>query len=274
MNRDEISEHWSADLPAQIEGPDGPLEYACFGPGSHLAPTILMLHEGLGSAALWRDFPEALSRKSGCGVVAYSRYNYGRSALTAFPRRFDYLEHEALVVLPAVIDALGLKQCILFGHSDGGTIAALQIAETQDVKIRGAVIIAPHFFVEDIAVEMIRRARKEFAGSDLQRQLARHHNDENRAFYGWADTWMSEKFRDWDMTRSLQNISVPVLAVQGRSDQYATLSQIDVLVRNVKGPATKLILEDCKHAPHAEQPEKLIEAVVGFIAGLNLACPT
>ncbi|MDO5528555.1 MAG: alpha/beta hydrolase [Paracoccus sp. (in: a-proteobacteria)] len=245
------------------------LEYRCFGPPPGEAPTIVLLHEGLGSAGLWRDFPAQLAEVTGFGVMAYSRAGYGQSDLAELPRPLDYMTREAVHVLPEVLDAVGFQRGILLGHSDGASIAAIYAGSVSDHRVRGLILIAPHFFTEEMGLTEIARARDAFAGADLRDRMARHHNDPDHTFRGWNDAWLDPDFRDWDITEVIDYLRVPVLAVQGRGDQYGTLAQIETLETRSYGPVDVAVIENARHSPHLEQPAPVLAEIAEFCARLE-----
>lgn len=244
------------------------LNYACLGPRPGERPTLVLLHEGLGSIELWRDFPAQLQAATGLGVCLYSRQGYGRSAPVKLPRPFDYHVTEAVDVLPKLLDAIGLKRGLLVGHSDGATIAALHAAHIHDMRIAGIVLMAPHFFVEDIAVEGVKRALHAYETGPLRARLARYHDDVDGAFHGWNDTWRNPDFRSWSIEADLDRITTPVLAIQGRGDEYGTLKQFDPLRDRVRGGYVELVLEECGHIPFFDKPAETVAAITCF-AGAN-----
>jgi pimeloyl-ACP methyl ester carboxylesterase len=191
------------------------LEAACWGPDAADAPTLVLLHEGLGCVALWRDVPARLAADTGCRVFAYSRFGYGRSAPVTLPRPMTYMHDEALEILPRVLDAAGIARAVLVGHSDGGSIAAILAGAARDPRIAGIVLIAAHFFVEDLNIASIARIRTEYETTELRARLARYHANVDNAFRGWNDAWLDPRFRDFDITEFLPNIAVPVLALPG-----------------------------------------------------------
>ena len=191
------------------------LEYRMIGPSPEQAPTIVMLHEGLGSAGLWGDFPEKLQAATGAGVFAYSRAGYGASTPARLPRPLDYMHTEALDVLPKLLDAIGFRRGLLLGHSDGASIAAIYAGSRQDHRVEGIALIAPHFIVEDISVASIAEIKTTYETTNLKEKLSRWHKDADNAFYGWNDAWLDPKFRDWDISEYLAYIRVPVAIVQG-----------------------------------------------------------
>src|SRR5882762_484958 len=175
------------------------LEYRMIGPSPAQAPTIVMLHEGLGSAALWGDFPEKLQAATGVGVFAYSRAGYGASSPVKLPRPLDYMQIEALDVLPKLLDAIGFRRGILVGHSDGASIAAIYAGSHQDHRVQGIALIAPHFIVEDISVASIAGIKTAYETTNLKAKLKRWHRDVDNAFYGWNAAWLNPEFRNWDI---------------------------------------------------------------------------
>jgi len=246
------------------------LEYACFGQPPNEAPTLVLLHEGLGCTHLWRDFPRTLANATGFGVFAYSRAGYGKSAPAELPRPLDYMTREAMDVLPLVLDAIGIEAGVLLGHSDGGTIAAIHVGCIADRRIIGAVLVAPHFFTETASLVEIAKARDAFNTGDLRERLAKYHHDPDNAFLGWNDSWLHPDFKAWNVTDVLDDIRVPVLAVQGRDDPYGTLAQIDIVSERVtKAPVTKLILDNCRHAPHREHGPAVVAELVRFCRELD-----
>lgn len=260
---------WRTGEPVNFAAGGHNLEGQCFGPAPSEAPTVVMLHEGLGCLALWRDFPQRLAEATGHGVFAYSRAGYGRSDPVELPRPLDYMTREAVEVLPEVLETIGFDRGILLGHSDGASIAALYAGSVEDFRVRGLVLIAPHFFTEDGGLAAIAEARTSFAEGDLRERLGRYHRDPDNAFYGWNDAWLAPDFRDWNIEETIAYFRVPVLAIQGRDDQYGTLAQIEALRAGMYAPLDVEILEHCRHAPHLEQPDRTLRAVTDFTARLD-----
>ena len=231
------------------------------------APLVVFLHEGLGSLAMWKDFPQRLCDAAGCRGLVYSRPGYGRSTPRAAEEAWglDFMHRQAHEVLPALLHALGLggEPVWLFGHSDGGSIALLYAARFVD-QVAGAIVLAPHIVVEDLSVASIEQARVAYQDTDLRERLARYHDAPAAAFWGWNAIWLHPPFRDWSIEDEIAAIACPLLAVQGRDDEYGTLEQIRGIARRV--PQTELlVLDDCGHSPQRDQPERLIEAAAAFI---------
>jgi pimeloyl-ACP methyl ester carboxylesterase len=225
--------------------------------------SIVMLHEGLGSVAMWRDFPHKVAAVTGLEVVAYSRVGYGKSDPIATQRNVRYMHEEALVTLPALLEALAIERPILFGHSDGGSIALIFAGGAQR-PLRGVIAMAPHVMVEGISVASIEQARVAYHSTDLRHRLARYHDDVESAFWGWNDIWLHPEFLHWNIEEYLPRIQCPVLAIQGENDEYGTMEQIDRIGRQVAD--THLVkLADCRHSPHRDQPEAVLAAVGPFV---------
>ncbi|MEO0865260.1 MAG: alpha/beta hydrolase [Pseudomonadota bacterium] len=244
------------------------LEYACLGPAPDLAPTVVMLHEGLGCVGLWRDWPAALVEATGMGVLAYSRAGYGRSSPVPLPRPLDYMYREACDVLGPLMDAAGVRSAVLLGHSDGASIAAIYAGSVSDLRVRGLVLIAPHFFVETVGLAAIRAAGKDYRDGDLSARLARHHDHPDAAFHGWHDAWTDPGFAEWNVADCIDHWRIPALVVQGDADPYGTIAQVREVEDRIYSPVETLILPGVGHAPHVEARAQVTEAVAGFCATL------
>ncbi len=245
------------------------LETARYGEPAAGRPTLVFLHEGLGSVSLWRDFPRRVAAATGCPALAYSRRGYGRSDPVALPRPLSFMHDEARVVLPALLAAAGIEDAILIGHSDGASIAIIYAGEN-GAKLRGLVLEAPHVFVEQVCVDSIAKVRASYRTSGLRERLARHHGaNVDCAFYGWADSWLDPAFRGWNLEEFLSGIRVPTLAIQGEDDEYGTLAQLERVCAQVAGPAERLVLQKCGHAPHRDQREATLAAIAGFVRRLR-----
>jgi pimeloyl-ACP methyl ester carboxylesterase len=235
---------------------------------AHGATVIVFLHEGLGSIAMWKDFPAAFCKKHGFRGLVFSRHGYGRSTPRPVEEAvpFTYLHEQAHDALPSLLAALGISRPWLFGHSDGGSIALLYAARFPD-DVSGIVVVAPHIFVEEITLQGILKARQAASETDLLQRLGRYHIDPVSVFKGWNDTWLRPEFRRWNIEDQLSLIRCPVLAVQGVDDEYGTLAQIDGIVRQAtqSRQAKALPLEYCGHSPHRDQPEELGRQVSAFI---------
>lgn len=255
---------WQTAEPVWLEVNDVRLEGRCWGPEPEEAPTIVLLHEGLGSVSLWRDFPEALVEATGLGVFAYSRQGYGQSDLSELPLPIDYMSREALNILPHVLDQVGVRQGLLLGHSDGASIAAIYAGTISDPRLQGIVLLAPHFFTEPEGLHSIAEARIAFETTDLAQRMARHHRDPANTFGGWNGAWLDPRFEAWNIEQVIKGINVPVLAIQGLDDQYGTLAQLDSLARRLITPLKRIELPNCRHSPQFEARDATLAGVKKF----------
>jgi pimeloyl-ACP methyl ester carboxylesterase len=243
---------------------DSDLEYRMIGPVPEQAPTIVMLHEGLGSAALWGDFPDKLQEATGAGVFVYSRAGYGNSSPVTLPRPIDYMHREALDVLPKLLAQIGFRRGILVGHSDGASIAAIYAGGVQDHRIRAIALLAPHFIVEDISVTSIAEIKTAYETTNLREKLARWHKHVDNAFYGWNGAWLDPKFRNWDISEYLAYIRVPIAIIQGADDRYGTIRQVEIAREECYCPVDVTILAGAGHSPHREAPGATLNAISDF----------
>ena len=239
------------------------LEYQWVGHAASTHPVLVFLHEGLGSLAMWKDFPARLCNELGFKGLVFSRYGYGRSTPKPADERWpvSFMHAQAHEVLPALLDVLNIRRPWLFGHSDGGSIALLHASK---FDVAGAVVVAPHIFVEDVSITSIQKAREAYAGTGLKQRLARYHADPDSAFRGWNDIWLDLAFRSWNIEAELAGIAVPVLAMQGADDEYGTLAQIDGIAKALP-KARLLVIPECGHSPHRDRPELLMRHSAAFI---------
>lgn len=266
-----------AELPVGAGASQSPLriEYRWVNEAAHDAPIAVFLHEGLGSIAMWRDWPQTLCERLGMRGLVYSRPGYGLSTPRSHDVKWpvDFMTLQARDVLPALLDALGIdaserQRMWVVGHSDGGSIALLYAALHPDA-LAGAVAIAPHVFVEDISVESIALTKQLYETTDLRDKLSRYHADVDSAFYGWNDVWLNPAFRQWSIVDELASIRQPLLAVQGYDDDYGTMAQIDTIAERV--PHAQLAkLDACGHSPHRDAPQALNDAIAAFISQRRL----
>jgi pimeloyl-ACP methyl ester carboxylesterase len=240
------------------------LEYAWHGPHTG-APTIVFLHEGLGSVTRWRDFPARLCEQLGWGGLSYNRQGYGSSDPLESPLSPDFMHREALEVLPVLLDSFGIRQPVLFGHSDGGSIALIYAGSSRAAPA-ALIAEAPHVFVEDLTVASIAKVRDAYRSSDLRARLERHHGaNVDRLFDAWTRVWLSDEFRHWNIEDSLPAISCPTLVIQGLDDEYGTLEQVKAIVEGVAGRVETILLDRCGHSPHIDQPAEVQRAAAGFL---------
>ena len=241
------------------------LAYEWVGEGGAGKPTLVFLHEGLGSIRQWRDFPQKVAAATGCRALVYDRYGYGQSDVLEEARRtVRFMHDEALQALPELLAALGVQTPLLIGHSDGASIALIHAGAGH--AARGVVAMAPHVFIEPLCLTSIANAAHAFENTDLAEKLGRYHRDARKTFYGWADVWLEPDFKGWDIRDDyLPRIPCPVLAIQGYDDEYGTMAQLDEIAGRVKAPCELLKLHDCGHAPFREQPERTLDAVARFV---------
>ncbi len=232
------------------------------------APAIVFLHEGLGSIALWRDFPDRLCAKSGFPGVVYSRYGNGFSETLEEHRAIEYMHREALDALPELVEKLALHRPIFFGHSDGASIAAI-FAAAYPEQVSALVLEAPHVFVEALSVQSIAAIGERFRNSSLRERMARYHRDVDRTFFGWNDIWLAPAFLEWDITAMLPAIKAPALCIQGSDDEYGTLAQIDMIAKESGGPVDRLVLSGCGHSPHRDRADYVESAAAEWIASTS-----
>ena len=228
-------------------------------------PVIVLLHEGLGCVELWRQFPQLLCERSRCSVIAYSRAGYGSSDAAVLPRPLDYMTREAIDVLPLVLDSIGARKYILVGHSDGATIAAINVGSTTDYRVRGLVLLAPHFYTEAKAVAAITQTRAQYLSGNLRDKLARYHQHVDVAFNGWCDAWLDPGFIEWNVADCIDHIRIPVLGIQGAADEYGTLAQIDEIQSRIYAPFEQIIFPDCGHSPHLEAADTTLSSIALFV---------
>ncbi len=252
----------------------GQIEYRLVVPEQTAEPatTITLLHEGLGCVALWRDFPEKLAQTFKLPVLAYSRFGYGGSDAATLPRPLSYMHDEAKLHLSPLLDALGITRTVLFGHSDGASIAAIYAGEVADPRVSAIVLESPHFFCEDISINSISNARTQWQTGMLRQQLARYHGDNvDCAFLGWNDAWLSPAFRQWNIEQSLARVSVPILGIQRSEDPYGSRRQLEVIRDHDAARREIHFFEGTGHAPHQEVPDQTLSVLSGFFRRFELA---
>ena len=247
------------------------LEYRWIGPPppEDDAPTLVFLHEGLGSVSLWKDFPDRLAERTGCGALVYSRAGYGKSDPVPLPRPVHFMHDEA-TFLPRVLEAAGARESLLVGHSDGASIALIHAGRDQPANLKGLILEAPHVFTEPFGLESIAKIADVYRTTDLREKLARHHGaNVDVAFWGWNGVWLDPEFRAWNLEEFLPAIQVPILILQGDRDEYGTWKQVEAIERQAGGPVESVLLADCGHSPHRDQPEAALAAMAGFVRTLT-----
>ncbi len=242
------------------------LEYRII--GRSRSPTIVMLHEGLGSIQTWGEFPKALADATNASVLVYSRDGYGSSPVSQRELPIDYIRQHALQVLPHILDQVGFSAGILLGHSDGASMCAAYAGTTRDARLRGLVLMAPHFCVEEETLAEIRNAREAFLKRDLRQRLSRYHANVDAAFMRWNDVWLKPEFAHFNLATELSNICVPTLVIRGDNDKYGTHRQIHLAEQTCRCQVKTLIMPDCGHVPHREKRVETVEAIREFCAPL------
>jgi pimeloyl-ACP methyl ester carboxylesterase len=244
------------------------LEYVWHGPGPGEAPTLVFLHEGLGSVSLWRDFPKTLAERTGLGALVYSRLGHGHSGPLQGPRTASFMHEEAQVVLPSLLDAMSVVRPLFVGHSDGGSIALIYAGSNLG-PVAGLLLEAPHVFVEDLTVSSIARLGELYDSSDFATRLQRHHGANTElTFREWCDVWLAPEFRGWNIEEYLPNISASIFVVQGLDDEYGTTRQVTTIAQKSAGSVATLLLPDCRHSPHIDRSNEVLDAMATFIDDL------
>lgn len=261
---------WISDALGNMRVNNKVLEYACFGPNPHVAPTLVLLHEGLGCVALWKDFPKRLVAETHCGVFVYSRSGYGQSEPSDFPRPLNYMTLEALDVLPKVLNRLSIKRGILLGHSDGASIASIYAGSVNDPRVAGVILLAPHFFTEERGLKAIAETKVSYCNTSLKHKLAKYHRNSDHTFWGWNDSWLHPDFKSWNISSVIDGIEAPVLAIQGKNDEYGTLAQLNELELRISSKYSSEVLEDCGHAPQFEKPDDTLHSIRKFVGSLGV----
>jgi pimeloyl-ACP methyl ester carboxylesterase len=231
-------------------------------PGSADKPPLVLLHEGLGSVGLWRDFPSALRAATGRRVIAFSRYGHGRSEPPPQPRTPRFFHEEALGVLPDLLRALDVSRPVLIGHSDGASIALIHAAHA---PVSALVLLAPHVIVEDVTVRAIAETRDAYVKGALRTRMERHHDDPDAAFWGWCDVWLDPAFREWSLEDEVARVTARTLLIQGADDPYGTLEQLDLIESRIRGPVRRAVLAG-GHSPHLENPARVVDEIERFVA--------
>ncbi len=249
------------------------LEYTWFGPGPDQAPTLVFLHEGLGCAALWHDFPARLAERTGCGALVFSRSGYGGSEGCELPRPVRFMHDEGLTVMPALFEAVGIRRAFLIGHSDGGSIALIFAGGLRPKPVLGLITLAAHVYCETLTRQSIEKIGREFNHGPLRAALQKYHgSNTDGAFWGWHDVWLHPDFVHWNIEDYLPRIAVPILAVQGENDVYGTPGQVRSIEEKAGAGAEVLLMQGCGHAPHKDMPEVVLAAMATFI--LKAASPS
>lgn len=241
------------------------LEYRSIATDTSDAATLVFLHEGLGSVAMWKDLPEQVHAATAVNAFIYSRQSYGKSSALPVARDARYLHHEALDVLPKVLEAAEIQKPVLIGHSDGASIALIYASSGKLPRASALVLMAPHVFNEDLSVSSIALARQAYEQTDLRERLGVYHDNVDNTFWRWNDIWLHDDFRDWNIEEYLSRITIPVLHIQGENDEYGTDAQVRAIQTQCAGPVEVLLLDKCKHTPFRDQPQATLEGIRNFI---------
>ena len=244
------------------------LESIWHGPSPRNAPSLIFLHEGLGSVSMWKDFPQKLSQQTGCGALVYSRSGYGKSENCELPRPLDFMHKEGLEVLPQIIARCRINNYILVGHSDGASISLIHAGSDSNKKLLGIVNEAPHVFCEALTISSIQKLRVNYNSGNLRERLKKHHKDIDTTFNGWVNVWLDDEFSKWNIESFLPRIKVPQLIIQGNDDEYGTLKQVETIVSHSVGSVKTCLLDNCGHSPHRDQQSKTLEVMTQFVRNL------
>ncbi|MBS1254261.1 MAG: 2-succinyl-6-hydroxy-2,4-cyclohexadiene-1-carboxylate synthase [Deltaproteobacteria bacterium] len=244
------------------------IESVWHGPLPEEAPTLIFLHEGLGSVSMWRDFPQKLSQKTECGALVYSRLGYGKSGELELPRFLNFMHHEAHQALPEILKQSKIQQYILVGHSDGASIALIHAGQDSADNLLGLINEAPHVFCEPLTITSIQKLRENYLSGNMRKSLKKHHLDIDTTFHSWADIWLDPEFAEWNIESSLPGIKVPQLIIQGNDDEYGTSAQVDAIARQAGGSVETCFLDNCGHSPHRDQQSQTLEVMTKFVRNL------
>ena len=233
-------------------------------------PTVVFLHDSVGNIALWRKFPERVAKASGLDVLVYERRGYGQSSDEVLPRPYDYQEQEGAVWLPRLLDALGIGDVVLLGHSDGASIALIG-AGTMGRRIRGLITMAAHVWADHLTIAGIEEAVRQFREEDLRDKLLRHHGHRtDDLFWAWPTVWLDKGFQEsMDFSRWLDAIECPSMIIQGENDEYGVPEQVTAIVEGIGDNATPVFLPETGHSPHLERPDETLSLVCGFLAKMD-----
>ena len=254
--------------PSFLDIEEKQIEYITLGNFSNNSPVLILLHEGLGSIAMWRNIPKLLHKKTKLNILVYSRFGYGKSSNAKLPRPTNYMSIEAEKYLPTILEKLSINKYFLVGHSDGGTIAAIGSVNKSTKNLLGTILIAPHFFVENESIKAIEETIDQYKNKKLKSKLEKYHDDVDNAFFGWSNVWLSPKFKEWNISNHLSKIKTPILVLQGTNDPYGTLNQVKILEDKLNSTLKKIIIKNCGHNPFYEYPDATIKHIDQFIKKL------
>lgn len=232
-------------------------------------PTIIFLHDSLGCIELWRNFPEKIGELTKCNILVYDRQGYGKSCPFTYAKRDNYYMEQEADLLPELLDYWNIDKAILFGHSDGGSIALITAGKYPE-RVLGMITEGAHIFVEDVTINGIEKVIQHYKTTDLKTKLGKYHgNKTDEMFWAWASTWTTDEFRKWNIENFLPKIQCRSLVIQGEQDEYGTLNQVDKITTQTSGESIQLVIPKVKHTPHKEVPELILEKVSEFIYQLT-----
>jgi pimeloyl-ACP methyl ester carboxylesterase len=232
-------------------------------------PTLVFLHEGLGTIGVWGDVPDAVCDATACPGLIYERPGYGASDLRPVPWPDDIFEQEAEIVLPALLDKLGIDRPVLIGHSDGGTIALLYAAAFPE-QACGVITLAAHVVLDELTFAGVSALERSWREGGLRAELERFHGaGADPLFRGWSGLWLDPARRGWSIIDRLSRITCPVLAIQGANDEYGLPAQLDAIVAGVAGPAERALVPNCDHDPHHQARVDVLERMIRFVRSLS-----
>jgi pimeloyl-ACP methyl ester carboxylesterase len=241
------------------------LEYRRIDNNKPDSPTLVFLHEGLGSVSMWKDFPEQLAKATGLEAFIYSRQSYGKSSPLPLSRKADYLQGEALHILPEVLKEAAIQKAILIGHSDGASIALIYAGSEKQPRPQALILMAPHVFNESLTVNSIELAKQAYEQGDLRKRIGVYHDNVDNTFWRWNDIWLDSEFKDWNIENCLHNITAPMLLIQGEDDEYGSEAQIQAIQNQCTGMLETIMLSNCKHSPFRDQNEATVSSISRFI---------
>ena len=226
----------------------------------------MLLHEGLGCVATWKDFPEKLAQKTELGVLVYSRSGYGRSSPITLPRPLDFHSREALEVLPSVLERMNVDEYFLLGHSDGASIAIIYAGSKPRLNLKGLILLSPHLATEEKCVHQIQKAASSYNSGKLRMQLRKYHGDNTDcAFLGWSGVWLNRLFIDWNIEEYLPGINRPLLTFRGADDPYNTPWHVETIRQTVSGSVVHYELQGSGHSPHVDASEIVMNSIGDFV---------
>ena len=227
-------------------------------------PVLVFLHDSWGCVEMWENFPEKISELFGLNALIYDRRGYGKSSPFAPDPRTKYYLHQSADELINVMDELKIKKAMLYGHSDGGTIALIAAALYPE-RIQAVMVEGAHSFVEEKGKAAVRESRDKARTNSLLQSLEKFHGDKTEElFRRWHEAWLGDFFADWTIIPMLKDITCPVLAFRGENDPYDTIAQLDVLNEEISSPVTARVIPDAAHTPRKENEAETLKHIMLF----------